>query len=198
VGTFGHAAAFSFYPTKNLGAYGDAGCVVTNDEALAEKIRRFTNHGALQKDDHALEGLNTRMDSVQAAVLLAKLPHLEEWNALRRENAERYSNELSDVTDITLPEVRLGSEHTFHLFVIRSKVRNRLQQFLATRGIQTLIHYPCALPNLPAYQYLKNDSYGFPMATALQEEVLSLPMYPELSGEQIDYVCENIREFFRM
>lgn len=198
VGTFGNASAFSFYPTKNLGAYGDAGCVVTNDEALAEKIRRLANHGALQKDDHLMEGTNSRMDSLQAAVLSVKFPYLERWNALRNEHAQTYASLLKDIDAITLPAVRENSAHTFHLFVIRTKRRNELQHFLSTKNIQTLVHYPCALPNVPAYRYLKETPERFPVATALQDEVLSLPMYPELSGEQIQYVCENIREFFRM
>lgn len=195
-GTFGDAAAFSFYPTKNLGAYGDAGCVVTNDDALAVKIRRLANHGALQKDDHEMEGINSRMDSLQAAVLATKLPHLERWNHLRRKNAQIYSTELKDILRLKLPSIRQGSEHSFHLYVIRTPARNDLQRFLAGRDIQTLIHYPCALPNLSAYRYLKKTPRDFPVATALQDEVLSLPVHPELTGEQIQYVCENIREFF--
>jgi dTDP-4-amino-4,6-dideoxygalactose transaminase len=196
-GTFGNAAAFSFYPTKNLGAYGDAGCVVTRDAHLAEKIRRLANHGALVKDDHVLEGLNSRMDSLQAGVLLAKLSYLENWNALRRRNAELYTEKLNGIAQIVLPSLPSGNEHTFHLYVIRTAKRNALQQHLASNGIQTIVHYPCALPNLPAYQYLKHTAGEFPIASQLQDEVLSLPIHPELSYEQIHYVCENIAEFFR-
>ncbi len=196
-GTFGHAAAFSFYPTKNLGAYGDAGCVVTNDDVLAERIRRLANHGALQKDDHLMEGINSRMDSIQAAILLAKLPSLPAWNAQRLQNAQTYIKALEGISQITLPAIRPESLHSFHLFVIRTAHRNTLQQALAENGIQTLVHYPCALPNLPAYRYLNYTVRDFPVASMLQDEVLSLPVHPTLSGEQIQYVCENIVEFFR-
>jgi dTDP-4-amino-4,6-dideoxygalactose transaminase len=195
-GTFGDAAAFSFYPTKNLGAYGDAGCVITHNTSLAEKIRRLANHGALQKDDHLIEGMNSRMDSLQASVLATKLPHLEKWNSLRRKNAALYHEQLKGITQITLPDIRPETEHTFHLYVIRAIHRQALQQFLDAQGVQTLVHYPCALPNLPAYRHLNYTPDEFPVATRLQNEVLSLPIHPDLSSEQIDYVCENIREFF--
>ncbi|RAV99756.1 DegT/DnrJ/EryC1/StrS family aminotransferase [Pseudochryseolinea flava] len=196
VGTFGHAAAFSFYPTKNLGAYGDAGAVVSNDDAVAVKIRRLANHGALIKDDHLFEGINSRMDTLQAAILLAKLPSLETWNTKRFLNATRYIEQLRQLEHVTLPKVREATTHTFHLFVIKTRYHLRLQQWLMDRGVQSIIHYPKALPNLHAYQHLKYPPNAFPVASALQEEVLSLPIYPELTTDQIDYVCENIKEFF--
>ena len=196
-GTFGLASAFSFYPTKNLGAYGDAGCVVTRDDALAERIRRLANHGALLKDDHLFEGLNSRMDSLQAAVLLAKLPSLKSWNSKRLQHAHEYNEQLRSVAEITLPFIRPGTDHTFHLYVIRIKERNALKAFLEERGIQSLIHYPSALPLLPAYQHRGHSTSDFPVAATLQDEVLSLPVFPELTSDEIGYVCENIKEFFR-
>lgn len=197
VGTFGHAGAFSFYPTKNLGAYGDAGCIVTNDDILAEKMRRFANHGALEKDDHLIEGMNSRMDTIQAAVLLTKLPYLKEWNAKRRSNAQLYNELLQDVEEVVVPYVRPGTTHTFHIYAIRAQKRNELKMYLEKQGIQTIIHYPKALPNLPAYRYLNHKPDDFPVASRLQEEVLSLPIYPELTEEQIRYVAENVKDFYR-
>jgi dTDP-4-amino-4,6-dideoxygalactose transaminase len=198
VGTFGDAAAFSFYPTKNLGAYGDAGAVVTDDSTLAEKIRRLANHGALQKDDHLFEGMNSRMDTIQAAVLSAKIPHLPRWNAIRQENAERYRERLMNVGDLILPAIRENTSHTFHLFVVRLKRRDALRAFLLEKDVQTIVHYPAALHNLPAYEHLGCEPQSLKVSNTLQHEVISLPVFPELSLDQIDYVCENIKEFFQM
>lgn len=195
-GTFGDAGAFSFYPTKNLGAYGDAGCIITNNDELAEKMRRFANHGALEKDDHMMEGLNSRMDTLQAAVLLAKLPYLKAWNEQRILNAKLYDSLLADIREIKIPYVRPNTKHTFHIYAIRAKRRNELKDFLASKGVQTIIHYPKSLPNLPAYQYLKHRPEDFPVASLFQEETLSLPIYPELTPQHITYVCQSIKEFY--
>ena len=196
-GTFGDAGAFSFYPTKNLGAYGDAGCIVTNNTALAEKARRIANHGALQKDDHVFEGINSRMDTIQATVLLAKLPYLKQWNEQRKAHAQLYHDLLRDIPEITIPYIRPDTDHTFHLYVIRAKQRQALKAWLASRGIQTLIHYPQALPNLPAYQNMNHQPEEFPVASRLQDEVLSLPVHPMLNPEAIPFVCRSIREFYQ-
>lgn len=195
-GTFGDAGAFSFYPTKNLGAYGDAGCIVTHNDELAEKMRRFANHGALEKDDHLIEGMNSRMDTIQAAVLLAKLPYLKQWNEQRRANAALYNSVLSEIEEIQTPYVRPDTYHTFHIYAIRAKQRNELKKYLLNKGIQTIIHYPKALHNLPAYQYLHHSPEDFPVANQFQEEQLSLPIYPELTEEQIKYVCKCIKTFY--
>jgi dTDP-4-amino-4,6-dideoxygalactose transaminase len=195
-GTFGDAAAFSFYPTKNLGAYGDAGCIVTDHDELAYVTRRFANHGALDKDDHSIEGMNSRMDTLQAAVLGAKLPYLNEWNSKRINNANLYKKNLSGLPEIILPEVRLQTKHTFHLFVIRALQRDKLKDHLLKEGIQTIVHYPKALHNLPAYQYLNYSPEDFPVSNLLQEEVLSLPVHPALKDEEIDYVSIKIKEFY--
>jgi dTDP-4-amino-4,6-dideoxygalactose transaminase len=197
VGTFGHAGAFSFYPTKNLGAYGDAGCMVTKSAQLATRVRRLANHGALQKDDHELEGMNSRMDVIQAAFLKAKLPYLKRWNRLRRAHATLYNELLRGVEEIVLPTERPGATHTFHLYVIRAKKRDQLKEYLYKHGIQTLIHYPKALTNTRAYAYLGLDRSLFPVANALEKEVLSLPIYPELTGAQVRYVSQNIKDFYK-
>jgi len=197
VGTFGDVGAFSFYPTKNLGAYGDAGCVVTRRAALARHMRRLANHGALQKDDHLVEGFNSRMDVIQAAFLSAKLPYLARWNARRRAHAALYSRLLAGLGQVILPVERPGTTHTFHLYVVRAKKRDKLKAYLQAQGIQTLVHYPKALTNTPAYAHLGHDRAHFPVANILEKEVLSLPVYPELTERQIRYVCQNIIDFYK-
>jgi dTDP-4-amino-4,6-dideoxygalactose transaminase len=193
VGTFGIAGTFSFYPGKNLGAYGDAGAIITNDDTLATKIRMYANHGALKKHHHQIEGVNSRLDTLQAAILSAKLPHLRHWTRQRISNAALYSKKLDSV-GIALPTVRENSVHSFHLYVIRSKNRDQLKMKLENSGVQTAIHYPTALPNLPAYKYLDHKPDDFLIASKYQNEILSLPMYPELSEEQIDFVCQSIKK----
>jgi dTDP-4-amino-4,6-dideoxygalactose transaminase len=196
VGTFGDVAAFSFYPTKNLGAYGDAGCVVTDNDTIASHVKRLINHGALDKDDHLIEGMNSRMDTLQAAVLLAKLPYLNAWNQRRIDHANLYKENLAGINEIVLPAVRENTTHTFHLFVIRAKHRDRLKAYLQQQGIQTIIHYPRALHNLPAYQRFSHQPEDFPISNTLQQEVLSLPVNPELKEKEIHYICTKIREFY--
>jgi dTDP-4-amino-4,6-dideoxygalactose transaminase len=195
-GTFADASAFSFYPTKNLGAFGDAGCIVTGDDQLSIQMRRLASHGALAKDDHLIEGMNSRMDTLQAAILLTKLPYLEIWNQKRLAHANRYKKNLAMVTEVILPEVRPRTTHTFHLFVVRTQNRDALKDYLQQHGIQTIIHYPQSLHNLPAYQYLNHKPEDFPISNTLQREVLSLPIHPELMEEEIDYVCIKIKEFY--
>jgi len=198
VGTFGDVATFSFYPGKNLGAYGDAGAIITNDEDLAEKMRMFANHGALKKHDHQIEGINSRLDGLQAAILSTKLPHIQEWNEQRRNNAMYYKELLSDVDEISLPQIRTAAKHIFHLFVIRVEQRDLLQRYLTNAGISTAIHYPTALPFLPAYRYLNHSEVDFPVAAKYQRQILSLPMFPELTHQQIEYVSEHIKKFFTL
>lgn len=195
-GTFGIASSFSFYPGKNLGAYGDAGCIITNDDSLAKKIRAFANHGSLKKHIHEMEGINSRLDGIQAAILTAKLSHLNEWTNKRIDNADLYTKLLKDVGDIVTPSVRENSRHTFHLYVIRTKFRNQLKDFLSTKNIDTSIHYPIALPNLEAYKYLNVPKKDFEVTDKYQDEILSLPMYAELSMSQIEYIVSAIKEFF--
>jgi dTDP-4-amino-4,6-dideoxygalactose transaminase len=196
-GTFGDAGAFSFYPTKNLGAYGDAGCVITDRAALAQRMRRLGNHGALKKDDHLIEGFNSRMDVIQAAFLSAKLPYLNQWNTKRRAHAALYTQLLSGTDEVILPLERPGTTHTFHLYVIRARKRDQLKRHLEAQGIQTIIHYPKALPNTKAYAYLKTDPTSISVARTLEKEVLSLPIYPELTERKIRYVARNIKDFYK-
>lgn len=196
VGTLGDVGAFSFYPTKNLGAWGDAGCIVTKSSVLAEKMRRFGNHGALQKEDHTMEGMNSRMDSIQAAVLLQRLPNLKSSNSKRIENAAYYAEQLQGIKEIKLPFVQENTMHTFHIYAIRTQKRNALKAYLANQGIQTLIHYSTALPFLPPYKDFIHNQSNFPVASVLQDELLSLPIHPALKREQLDYICEHVRKFF--
>lgn len=196
VGTFGHAATFSFYPGKNLGAYGDAGAVITNDDALAEKIRMFVNHGALKKHSHKTEGINSRMDTIQAAVLLQKLPHILDWNNSRAKNAELYNEKLKACDEVICPQVRKNVKHIYHIYAIRTKRRDELQKYLKEKGIATAVHYPVALPLMEAYEHLGYTKADVPNAAQFQNEILSLPMYPELSQGMIEYTARMICDFY--
>lgn len=195
VGTIGDAATFSFYPGKNLGAWGDAGAIVTNDADLARKCRMYANHGALVKHQHEIEGINSRLDGLQAALLTAKLRHIDEWTAGRRRVAEGYARSLAGIPGIDLPRVRNGATHVWHLYVIRAQRRDELKAFLAKRDIETAVHYPTALPLLPAYEYLGYQAEQLPRAAANQATILSLPMFPEMTDAMIDHVARSIREF---
>ena len=194
-GTFGKISSYSFYPTKNLGAFGDAGCLLTNDDELAIRLRRFVNHGGLTKDEHLFEGVNSRMDAMQAAVLTAKLPYLEKWNSRRKEIAGLYKRKLENINRLTLPDTANDTDHVYHLFVIRCKKRDELKSFLESNGIGTMIHYPRALPFEPAYSRFNFKLSDFPVAAQLQNEVLSLPCYPEMTDEMVEYICATISKF---
>ena len=197
-GTFGLAGSFSFYPGKNLGAYGDAGCIITNDDNLAEKCRMYANHGALKKHHHLMEGINSRLDGMQAAILSAKLPHILEWTEKRIIKADYYSRQLNALCpQVITPVIRPGTKHTFHLYIIRTSHRDELKSFLTDKGIETMIHYPSILPVLPAYAYLEEKGENYPVAYSFQLQILSLPIYPEISTEEIDYVIENIALFYK-
>jgi len=197
VGTFGVAGTFSFYPGKNLGAYGDAGAIITNDDDLAIKSRMFANHGSLYKHDHEIEGINSRMDGIQAAILNVKLKYIDEWNNTRHKHALKYNELLSGFPNVKTPKIRENSFHIFHLYVIRTNKRNELENYLKSKSIGTGIHYPTALPFLPAYKHLAHKPYDFPIAHEYQDEILSLPMFPELSDDQIEYVVNSIKEFLK-
>lgn len=196
VGTFGAAATFSFYPGKNLGAYGDAGAIVTNDAELARKCRMYANHGALKKHEHDIEGINSRLDGLQAAILSAKLPHIHDWTRRRQEVAEAYRTRLRGIPQVLLPETAPGATHVFHLFVVRVRDRDPLRDHLAARGVETGIHYPTALPLLQAYRHRGFTAAQFPHAARNQGEILSLPIYPEMTPEMIDYVVDAVRSFY--
>lgn len=194
VGTIGNAATFSFYPGKNLGAMGDAGCLVTNDARLAEWCTLFARHGG--KGDHVMEGINSRLDGLHAAVLSAKLPHLPGWTQRRQELAASYTAKLAGVGDVRPPLIRADRTHVFHLYMIRTKQRDALRAHLQARGVATVLNYPRALPLYPAYAYLQHQPADFPRAATHQTEILSLPLYPEMTAEALDYVVGSTREFY--
>ncbi len=195
VGTFGAAASFSFYPGKNLGAMGDAGAVVTDDAALAEKITMFARHGGLKKGEHNREGINSRMDGIQAAILYVKLKYLHNWTSERKEVARKYETFLRRNEYVKTPSVAEGRESVWHLYVIQHEQRDQLARYLSSKGIQTAINYPVALPFLPAYKRFGHSVQEFPTAYYHQSRILSLPIFPELSEEQIRYVVDSISGF---
>lgn len=192
VGTFGNAASFSFYPGKNLGAMGDAGAVLTNDNALADRMAMFARHGGLRKGDHQIEGINSRLDGLQAAILSVKLPHLAEWTRRRQQIAADYDARLADIPGIRVSKVAAGREHVYHLYVIRHEQRDALAAGLAARHIQTVINYPVALPFLPAYARYGHRQEEFPNAFYDQSRILSLPLFPEMDSQQIDAVVDAL------
>jgi dTDP-4-amino-4,6-dideoxygalactose transaminase len=194
VGTFGNVATFSFYPGKNLGAYGDAGCVVTNDDRLADWMATFARHGG--KGDHIMEGINSRMDGLQAAILNAKLPHLPVWTQARRLVAALYDELLQGVGDVITPEVGSNRDHVYHLYVIRTENRDVLREHLSQAGVSTVLNYPKALPFFPAYAYLSHVPKDFPVAYFNQSRILSLPIFPEMTKEMIACVVDSIGDFF--
>lgn len=196
-GTSGNAGSFSFYPGKNLGAYGDAGCIITNDDVLAENCRMYARHGGLQKHEHKIEGINSRMDSLQAAILSVKLKYILQWTEQRIHHVDQYNTLLKGIEGLTTPALRPDTKHTYHLYVIRSRQRNALAGFLKEKGIETALHYPTPLPFLKAYEYLKHKPEDFPVAWEIKEEILSLPIYPELTEAQIKYVTDTIKEFYK-
>jgi dTDP-4-amino-4,6-dideoxygalactose transaminase len=192
----GDAAAFSFYPGKNLGAWGDAGALVTADADLAARVRMLRNHGRTGKYDHAMEGVNSRLDTIQAAILSAKLLHLERWNRARRDLAALYRETLAGVEEIALPVEAPGRHHVYHLFVIRARRRDDLLDHLRSRGIGAGVHYPIPLHRLDAYRYLDLPEGSFPVAEAASREVLSLPIFPEMTPEQLTNVCRAVKDFY--
>ncbi len=196
VGSLGDVSTFSFYPGKNLGAFGDAGAVTTNSDDVDERIRLLADHGRLEKYEHLVEGWNSRLDTVHAAVLDAKLRHLDQWNASRRRIADQYSELLADVPEVEIPEVTAGAEPVRHLYVIAVEERDRLRQHLAEQGIATGIHYPIPLHLQPAYRHLGYARGDFPVAEWLAPRILSLPIYPELPDDQVAFVAGAVRSFF--
>jgi len=195
-GSIGNTGAFSFYPGKNLGAYGEAGAVVTNDDAIVEKMRMFRDHGQAKKYYHGMIGWNARMDGIQGAVLHVKLKYLQGWNDSRRKNAQKYSELLSAVKDVMPPRQAEYAKHIYHIYAIRIKQREKLMAHLTAKGIACGIHYPIPLHLQDAYRFLNLGVGSFPIAEKCAAEYLSLPMYPELTSEQINYVAKEIKEFY--
>ena len=195
-GTFGLAGTFSFYPGKNLGAYGDGGAIITNDSDFARKARLFANHGSEKKYIHEIEGINSRLDGLQAAILSVKLKYIESWNEARYQHALKYTDLLQDIPEVKCPKLRPHCSHIFHIYCLRVKDREKLIDYLKAQGIATNIHYPIALPYLPAYSYLKHQPEDFPVASEYQNKILSLPMSPELTDEQIMFISDSIHKFY--
>ena len=194
VGTFGDIATFSFYPSKNLGAYGDAGGITTNDDRLADWMVSFARHGG--KSEHAMEAINSRMDGFQGAILNAKIPHLPAWTDARRRVASSYDRLLAGVGDVETPKIGPNREHVYHLYVIRTDRRDALKAHLDAAGVGTALHYPKALPFYEAYAYLGHKPEDFPVAHRNQSRILSLPMYPEMPREMVQFVSDEIGRFF--
>ena len=196
IGSMGDIACFSFYPGKNLGAYGDAGAIVTSDADLAHRARMIANHGRCDKYNHEVEGVNSRMDGLQGAILGVKLKHLPAWSEARRKAAYMYNEHLKDTGLITPVEID-DVTAVYHLYVVRvaKDKRHGLQNHLKAKGIATGIHYPIALPNLKAYAYLGHTENDFPEATKASQEIVSLPMFPELNKDKIEYITEAVKEF---
>jgi dTDP-4-amino-4,6-dideoxygalactose transaminase len=195
-GSLSAAAGFSFYPGKNLGAYGDGGCVTTNDAQLAEKMRRLRNYGQSRKYYHDEQGLNTRLDTIQAAVLQVKLKYLPEWNAARARNAALYREALGGVGDLRFQQQSPDSTHIYHLFIIETTRRNELAAHLNSANIQNGIHYPIPVHLQAAYKGLGYPAGAFPHSERLARQMLSLPMFPELSEAQIGRVADEVKRFF--
>jgi len=193
-GTFGTAGCFSFYPTKNLGALGDAGAVVTNNDELTDKLRMLRNYGSKVKYYNDIEGVNSRMDEMQAAILSVKLSHLSDLTSERVRIANKYLNSIKN-NKIILPKTRDNANHVYHLFVIRTKERDKLQQYLLENGIKTQIHYPIPPHLANCYKYLGYKKGNFPITEQYANESLSLPLYNGMSEEEIDWVIEKINEF---
>jgi len=192
VGTLSNAACFSFFPGKNLGAFGDAGGITTSDQDLEHRIRMFSNHGRMGKYDHEFEGVNSRLDGLQAAVLDVKLRHLETWTERRRFVAARYDEAFKDCvrTPYVLPQMR----HVYHQYVIQVEDRERTQKHLADHGVSTGVHYPIPLPFLKAYAYLGHRPEDFPVASSLKDRILSLPVFGEMTDPQLDHVIEQVKQ----
>ena len=195
VGTWGHAAGFSFFPSKNLGCYGDGGAMVFREAAHAEQARTIAHHGQQTRHHHVLHGRNSRLDGLQAAVLLVKLPYLDHWLGEKQRAARQYTQLLSKVEGIVCPSELPNYQHGWHLYVIRTPQRDSLQAVLRERGIQTGVHYPTALPFQECYTNFGHSHADFPVAAAYQSEVLSLPMFAELTESQIAHVVQTITDF---
>lgn len=196
-GSFGNISAFSFYPGKNLGAYGDGGAVVTNNEELAEQIKMMRDHGQKQKYFHQVKGFNSRLDTIQAAILRVKLKYLDDWNKKRNKWAQFYTNLLKE-TSLTTPKIESWAYHVFHLYVVRCEKRDALLNFLKTREIGAGIHYPIPIHLLEAFEDLGHKKGDFPMTEKAANEIISLPMFPELTEEKINYIVETIKEFEKL
>lgn len=196
-GSLGKTAAFSFYPGKNLGAFGEAGAVTTDDPQIAETIRMIRDHGQMKKYFHEMEGYNGRLDTVQAAVLNVKINYLDKWNRQRKEKAAIYNTLFEKIPEITVPQEPSNSHPVYHLYVIRTACRDMLQGYLKENGIETGLHYPVPLHQQKAYRYLGYSTGSFPVCEKLSKEIISIPMFPSLSYSQQQRVVQSIADFTR-
>ncbi len=194
-GTMGIAGCFSFFPSKNLGTFGDGGAVASSDQGLIKKVRMLANHGRLEKFTHLLIGTNSRLDTIKAAQLSICLDHLDEWNENRRKTANLYKELLDSYEEIKLPQVPEGCDAIWHVYVIRHKKRDELKAFLNSQGIKTGLHYPLPLHLQPAYEYLGYKKGSFPESEAACSEVLSLPMFPYITEEEVETTAKTIIKF---
>jgi len=196
VGNFGVAGTFSFYPSKNLGAFGDAGAIISNNKEFIKKARIFSNHGISKRHFHDIEGINSRMDGLQAKILSIKMKHVNEWNKKRQLIFNKYNDSLEKIRHITTPSIDANVKHGFHLYVIRALDRNGLNKYLQKNGISTQIHYLNPLPSLQAYLYLGHNNNEFPVARDVCNQILSLPFYPELTGMQLEFIINCISNYY--
>ena len=195
-GAAGDAGAFSFFPTKNLGGFGDGGLISTNDAELADKLKKLRVHGGLKMYHHEMVGTNSRLDALQAAVLSAKLPHLESWSDARRRNAALYDELLTDIAEVITPAVAPGNVHIYNQYTIRARRRDELRDYLNDKGIGSAVYYPLALHRQACFSELGYREGDLPVSEKLCQEVLSLPIFPELGGDRVTAVAEAIREFY--
>lgn len=193
IGSLGDAACFSFYPTKSLGAFGDAGMVVTNDKRVQDEVVMLRDYGRVGRYEHKVKGYNSRMDTVQAVVLSAKLKFLDEWNQMRREKAAGYARFLKGVKGVATPKIKDDRTHVFQTYAVRVKSRDKVMEGLKEKGVSALIHYPIPLHLQEAYRDLQYRRGDFPVAERIADEILSLPMFPHMTEEQIRYVCDSLK-----
>ena len=198
-GTFGEIGCFSFYPGKNLGAYGDGGGLATDSEALYRQVRKLRNYGSEIKYQHPEKGMNSRLDSIQGAVLNIKLKHLASWNRQRWEAAQKYSEHLAryQSDDFVLPDIRTADEHVFHLYVIQVRDRDDVAKELLSRGVSTVVHYPVPFHLQGGYAHIGYEAGDFPVTESMSKRILSLPLFPEITDEQIGYVCDSLGDILR-
>lgn len=195
-GNLGLAGCFSFYPGKNLGGYGDGGAITTNNDELANFLRKTRNYGQTKKYCHDIRPDNSRLDTIQAAVLIEKLKVLDEWNSMRANNAEQYRQQLNNVVEIKLPTERKKGEHVYHLFVIQARDRDGLGKFLENKQIQTGLHYPIPIHKQKCFEKLNYQTGCFPISEKLAGEIITLPMFPTMRKEEIKYTADSIKEFY--
>lgn len=196
VGQLSSASIFSFHPSKNLGAYGNGGAIITNDHLLANQCRKYANHGGLTKHEHQVIGINSKLNNMQASILSKKLKHVDIWVKQRRSIANKYFELLADIKEIQLPIVHEDAYHVYHVFCIRADRRDELASYLKEKGIGTALHYPTPLPFLECYQDLRHKPEDFPIAHQLSKRILSLPMFPEMRMDEVAYVCDQIKAFY--